>query len=176
MDAVSCASARRFSRRRSANAAGLFSTEYFDEGNAYPPHDPASWPVRRRPLRSGKIYTFEADVSGAEKSKTRRHLTEFWMIEPEVAFNDTHDKMRLQEDYVSFLVQRVLRAARRRTEGSRAGHHEARERQGAVPADRLRRRGPPTLQKKASIPVRWATISAPRMRRCWWRITIARSS
>jgi asparaginyl-tRNA synthetase len=55
----------------------------------------------------GKIYTF-GPTFRAEKSKTRRHLTEFWMIEPEVAWNDSNANMALQEEFVSYLVQRVL--------------------------------------------------------------------
>src|SRR5213079_1809229 len=55
----------------------------------------------------GKIYCF-GPTFRAEKSKTRRHLTEFWMVEPEVAFNDSDDNMRLQEDFVSYLVARAL--------------------------------------------------------------------
>ena len=86
--------------------SGLFSTEYFDEGNAYLAQTGQLY-GEAAAAAFGKIYTF-GPTFRAEKSKTRRHLTEFWMIEPEVAFNDTHDNMRLQEDYVSFLVQRVL--------------------------------------------------------------------
>ena len=86
--------------------SGLFSTEYFDEGNAflaqtgqlYGEAAAAAW---------GKIYTF-GPTFRAEKSKTRRHLTEFWMIEPEVAWNDSNDNMVLQEDLVSYLVERAL--------------------------------------------------------------------
>jgi asparaginyl-tRNA synthetase len=86
--------------------AGLFATEYFEEGNAYLAQTgqlygeaaAAAW---------GKIYTF-GPTFRAEKSKTRRHLTEFWMIEPEVAWYDSSDNMRLQEDFVSYLVQRAL--------------------------------------------------------------------
>jgi len=86
--------------------SGLFSTEYFDEGNAflaqtgqlYGEAAAAAW---------GKIYTF-GPTFRAEKSKTRRHLTEFWMIEPEVAWNDSNDNMVLQEDLVSYLVRRAL--------------------------------------------------------------------
>jgi len=86
--------------------SGLFSTEYFDEGNAYLAQTgqlygeaaAAAW---------GKIYTF-GPTFRAEKSKTRRHLTEFWMIEPEVAWNDSNDNMVLQEDLVSYLVQRAM--------------------------------------------------------------------
>ncbi|MGE5750420.1 MAG: amino acid--tRNA ligase-related protein, partial [Gemmatimonas sp.] len=55
----------------------------------------------------GKIYCF-GPTFRAEKSKTRRHLSEFWMVEPEVAFNDSDDNMRLQEEFVAYIVQRCL--------------------------------------------------------------------
>jgi asparaginyl-tRNA synthetase len=86
--------------------SGLFSTEYFDEGNAYLAQTGQLY-GEAAAAAFGKIYTF-GPTFRAEKSKTRRHLTEFWMIEPEVAWNDSADNMRLQEDFVSFLVQRVL--------------------------------------------------------------------
>jgi len=86
--------------------SGLFSTEYFDEGNAYLAQTGQLY-GEAAAAAFGKIYTF-GPTFRAEKSKTRRHLTEFWMIEPEVAFNDTHDNMKLQEDYLSFMVERVL--------------------------------------------------------------------
>ncbi|MDX1567975.1 MAG: amino acid--tRNA ligase-related protein, partial [Longimicrobiales bacterium] len=54
-----------------------------------------------------KVYCF-GPTFRAEKSKTRRHLTEFWMVEPEVAFADSDDNMRLQEEFVSYLVGRAL--------------------------------------------------------------------
>lgn len=86
--------------------SGLFATEYFEEGNAYLAQTGQLY-GEAAAAAFGKIYTF-GPTFRAEKSKTRRHLTEFWMIEPEVAFNDTYDNMRLQEDFVSYLVQRVL--------------------------------------------------------------------
>jgi asparaginyl-tRNA synthetase len=92
--------------------SGLFSTEYFEEGNAYLAQTGQLY-GEAAAAAFGKIYTF-GPTFRAEKSKTRRHLTEFWMIEPEVAFNDSADNMRLQEDFVSFLVQRCLE--RRRAE------------------------------------------------------------
>jgi asparaginyl-tRNA synthetase len=55
----------------------------------------------------GKVYCF-GPTFRAEKSKTRRHLTEFWMVEPEVAFNDSNDNMRLQEEFVAYIVDRAL--------------------------------------------------------------------
>ena len=86
--------------------SGLFATEYFDEGNAYLAQTGQLY-GEAAAAAFGKIYTF-GPTFRAEKSKTRRHLTEFWMIEPEVAWNDSEDNMRLQEDFVSYLVQRVL--------------------------------------------------------------------
>ncbi|MFI5243580.1 MAG: asparagine--tRNA ligase [Gemmatimonadales bacterium] len=86
--------------------SGLFSTEYFDEGIAFLAQTGQLY-GEAAAAAFGRIYTF-GPTFRAEKSKTRRHLTEFWMIEPEVAFYDSNDNMRLQEDFVSFLVQRVL--------------------------------------------------------------------
>ncbi len=86
--------------------SGLFSTEYFEEGNAYLAQTGQLY-GEAAAAALGRIYTF-GPTFRAEKSKTRRHLTEFWMIEPEMAFYDTHDNMRLQEDFVTFLVRRVL--------------------------------------------------------------------
>jgi asparaginyl-tRNA synthetase len=86
--------------------SGLFSTEYFEEGNAYLAQTGQLY-GEAAAAAFGKIYTF-GPTFRAEKSKTRRHLTEFWMIEPEVAWNDSDDNMRLQEDFVSSVVQRCL--------------------------------------------------------------------
>ena len=61
----------------------------------------------------GKVYCF-GPTFRAEKSKTRRHLTEFWMVEPEVAFVDLDDDMDLAEDFLVHVVQRVLERRRRR--------------------------------------------------------------
>lgn len=86
--------------------SGLFATEYFDEGNAFLAQTGQLY-GEAAAAAFGKIYTF-GPTFRAEKSKTRRHLTEFWMIEPEVAFNDSDDNMRLQEELVSYLVRRAL--------------------------------------------------------------------
>ena len=90
--------------------SGLFSTEYFEEGNAYLAQTGQLY-GEAAAAALGRIYTF-GPTFRAEKSKTRRHLTEFWMIEPEMAFYDTHDNMRLQEELVSHVVQRVLERRR----------------------------------------------------------------
>src|SRR5215216_3477749 len=86
--------------------SGLFATEYFEEGNAYLAQTGQLY-GEAAAAAFGKIYTF-GPTFRAEKSKTRRHLTEFWMIEPEVAWNDSADNMRLQEEFVSYIVQRAL--------------------------------------------------------------------
>jgi asparaginyl-tRNA synthetase len=56
----------------------------------------------------GKVYCF-GPTFRAEKSKTPRHLTEFWMVEPEVAFSDFEDSLRLQEDMVTYIVKDILK-------------------------------------------------------------------
>ncbi len=86
--------------------AGLFATEYFEEGNAYLAQTGQLY-GEAAAAAFGKIYTF-GPTFRAEKSKTRRHLTEFWMIEPEVAWNDSDANMQLQEELLAYLVQRVL--------------------------------------------------------------------
>jgi asparaginyl-tRNA synthetase len=86
--------------------SGLFSTEYFDEGTAYLAQTGQLY-GEAAAAAFGKIYCF-GPTFRAEKSKTRRHLTEFWMVEPEVAFNDSNDNMKLQEEFVSYIVKRCL--------------------------------------------------------------------
>jgi asparaginyl-tRNA synthetase len=86
--------------------SGLFSTEYFDEGTAYLAQTGQLY-GEAAAAALGKIYCF-GPTFRAEKSKTRRPLSELWMVEPEVAFNDSNDNMQLQEDFVSYIVQRCL--------------------------------------------------------------------
>ncbi|HMH26502.1 MAG TPA: asparagine--tRNA ligase, partial [Gemmatimonadaceae bacterium] len=86
--------------------SGLFGTEYFDLGTAYLAQTGQLY-GEAAAAAFGKIYCF-GPTFRAEKSKTRRHLTEFWMVEPEVAFNDSDDNMRLQEEFVSYIVARAL--------------------------------------------------------------------
>jgi asparaginyl-tRNA synthetase len=87
-------------------AGNLFATEYFDLGKAYLAQTGQLY-VEAAAAALGKVYCF-GPTFRAEKSKTRRHLTEFWMVEPEVAFNDSDANMRLQEEFVSYLVSRAL--------------------------------------------------------------------
>jgi asparaginyl-tRNA synthetase len=87
-------------------AGNLFATDYFDLGKAYLAQTGQLY-VEAAAAALGKVYCF-GPTFRAEKSKTRRHLTEFWMVEPEVAFNDSDANMRLQEELVSYIVGRAL--------------------------------------------------------------------
>jgi len=92
-------------------AAGhLFATQYFDLGTAYLAQTGQLY-VEAAAAALGRVYCF-GPTFRAEKSKTRRHLTEFWMVEPEVAWNDSNDNMRLQEEFVSAIVARCLERRR----------------------------------------------------------------
>ncbi|HEY5491149.1 MAG TPA: asparagine--tRNA ligase [Gemmatimonadaceae bacterium] len=86
--------------------SGLFATEYFEEGTAYLAQTGQLY-GEAAAAAFGRIYTF-GPTFRAEKSKTRRHLTEFWMIEPEMAWYDQAMNEDLQEEFVSYLVQRCL--------------------------------------------------------------------
>src|SRR6186713_3614766 len=83
----------------------LFEVAYFDEkafltqsGQLYNEATAAAF---------GKVYCF-GPTFRAEKSKTRRHLTEFWMVEPEVAYMDLDELMELEEDFFCYIIARVL--------------------------------------------------------------------
>src|SRR5512142_754807 len=89
----------------------LFPVEYFDE-QAYLTQSGQLY-IEATAMALGKVYSF-GPTFRAEKSKTRRHLTEFWMVEPEVAYAELDDIMRLAEDFISHIVQSVV--ANRREE------------------------------------------------------------
>jgi asparaginyl-tRNA synthetase len=87
----------------------LFPVDYFEEqafltqsGQLY---------IEATAMALGKVYSF-GPTFRAEKSKTRRHLTEFWMVEPEVAYATLDDIMELAENFISFIVQRCLERRR----------------------------------------------------------------
>ena len=87
----------------------LFPVDYFEEqafltqsGQLY---------IEATAMALGKVYSF-GPTFRAEKSKTRRHLTEFWMVEPEVAYADLDDLMDLAEGSISFIVKRCLERRR----------------------------------------------------------------
>ena len=83
----------------------LFETEYFGD-RAYLTQSGQLY-AEAAAMAFGKVYCF-GPTFRAEKSKTRRHLTEFWMIEPEVAYMDLDGDMELAEDFICSIVERVL--------------------------------------------------------------------
>ena len=91
----------------------LFETQYFDE-KAYLTQSGQLY-AEAGAMALGKVYTF-GPTFRAEKSKTRRHLMEFWMIEPEIAFAELKDVIELAEDLIEFIVQSVLEKNRKELE------------------------------------------------------------
>jgi len=87
----------------------LFSVDYFEE-QAYLTQSGQLY-IEATAMALGKVYSF-GPTFRAEKSKTRRHLTEFWMVEPEVAYATLDDVMDLAEGLLSFLVKRALEKRR----------------------------------------------------------------
>ncbi len=85
----------------------LFELDYFDEGKAYLTQSGQLY-LEATAAALGKVYCF-GPTFRAEKSKTRRHLTEFWMLEPEAAFARLDDMMALGEGLVSHMVQSVVK-------------------------------------------------------------------
>ena len=84
----------------------LFPVQYFDDETAYLTQSGQLY-NEANAMALGKVYCF-GPTFRAEKSKTRRHLTEFWMVEPEMAYADLNDVMDLAEDLVVSVVERVL--------------------------------------------------------------------
>src|ERR1700744_130597 len=84
----------------------LFEMDYFDNDKAYLTQSGQLY-VEATALALGKVYSF-GPTFRAEKSKTRRHLTEFWMVEPEVAFLELDGLLELAENYITHIVTTVL--------------------------------------------------------------------
>ncbi len=89
----------------------LFPAQYFEDQTAYLTQSGQLY-NEANAMALGRVYCF-GPTFRAEKSKTRRHLTEFWMVEPEVAYADLEDVMELAEDLVVSVVGRVLEKRRR---------------------------------------------------------------
>lgn len=83
----------------------LFETNYFDQ-KAYLSQSGQLY-MEAAAMAFGKVFSF-GPTFRAEKSKTRRHLIEFWMMEPEMAFMHQEESLDIQEEYVAFLVQSLL--------------------------------------------------------------------
>lgn len=92
----------------------LFETDYFDFGKAYLSQSGQLY-AEASALSLGRVYTF-GPTFRAEHSKTRKHLTEFWMVEPEMAWFDLNDDMDLAEDLIEYIVQYCLKTCVRELE------------------------------------------------------------
>jgi len=95
-----------FTTNAAEGTTTLFSSDYFDLGKVYLAQTGQLY-AEAGAMAFGKVYDF-GPTFRAEKSKTRRHLTEFWMIEPEMAYYDLFDDMDLIEDFIEYIVQSVL--------------------------------------------------------------------
>ncbi len=95
-----------FTPNAAEGTTNLFEIDLFGEDTAYLSQSGQLY-AEAGALALGRVYTF-GPTFRAEKSKTRKHLLEFWMIEPEVAYLEHEGNMTLQEDFVSYLVGRVL--------------------------------------------------------------------
>ena len=84
----------------------LFEMDYFDDDKAYLTQSGQLY-VEATALALGKVYSF-GPTFRAEKSKTRRHLTEFWMVEPEMSYAGLEDLLQLAENYLSYIVGQVI--------------------------------------------------------------------
>ncbi|WP_425425400.1 asparagine--tRNA ligase [Vulcanibacillus modesticaldus] len=91
----------------------LFHTKYFEE-DAYLSQSGQLY-MEAAALALGRVYSF-GPTFRAEKSKTRRHLIEFWMIEPEMAFVEHEENLQIQEEFVSHIVRSVLKNCKRELE------------------------------------------------------------
>ncbi|HXP15972.1 MAG TPA: asparagine--tRNA ligase [Terriglobales bacterium] len=110
----------------------LFPVDYFEE-QAYLTQSGQLY-IEATAMALGKVYSF-GPTFRAEKSKTRRHLTEFWMVEPEVAYAELDDLMDLAEGLISFLVKRCL--DRRRTDLQTMGRDLAKVEKIVAPFPRI---------------------------------------
>jgi len=131
----------------------LFETPYFDLGKAYLTQSGQLY-GEAGAMAFGKVYVF-GPTFRAEKSKTRRHLTEFWMVEPEVAFNDLNDNMDLAEEMLEHVVQSVLK--------NRAAELKSLERNTTLlenvkrPLPRITYDEAVEILKKNNIPFEWGS-------------------
>jgi len=110
----------------------LFPVDYFDD-QAYLTQSGQLY-IEATAMALGKVYSF-GPTFRAEKSKTRRHLTEFWMVEPEIAYATLDDLMELAEGFISFIVRRCLE--RRRSDLQTIGRDVAKLEKIEAPFPRL---------------------------------------
>jgi asparaginyl-tRNA synthetase len=129
----------------------LFEVQYIDDQKAYLTQSGQLY-VEATAMALGKVYTF-GPTFRAEKSKTRRHLTEFWMLEPEAAYTHLEDMMTLGEGLVSHIVQSVL--SRRARELETVGRDTSKLRNVEPPFPRISYDEAIRVLQKHGKPVHW---------------------
>ncbi len=117
----------------------LFEVDYFEDDKAYLTQSGQLY-NEATAMALGKVYCF-GPTFRAEKSKTRRHLTEFWMVEPEMAYATIEDIKRVAEELIVFIVGRVLENRREELKRLERDVAKLEAHPGAVPAHELRRSG-----------------------------------
>ena len=117
----------------------LFEVDYFEDEKVYLTQSGQLY-NEANIMAFGKVYCF-GPTFRAEKSKTRRHLTEFWMVEPEMAYADLEEVKRVAEELIVYVRRAGAGKAQRRVEGAGARHVEAGGDPSAVSAHELRRSG-----------------------------------
>ena len=129
----------------------LFEVNYIDDQKAYLTQSGQLY-VEATAAALGKVYTF-GPTFRAEKSKTRRHLTEFWMLEPEAAYSHLSDMMELGEGLVSAMVQGVVK--NRSRELAALGRDIAKLEKIAPPFPRITYEEAMQVLQKAGNPAKW---------------------
>ena len=114
----------------------LFEVDYFGDDKAYLTQSGQLY-NEATAAAFGKVYAF-GPTFRAEKSKTRRHLTEFWMVEPEVAYAHYDDMMDLGEGLIMSIVERVLTTARKSSKTLERDMSKLEAYLGRLPASSLR--------------------------------------
>jgi asparaginyl-tRNA synthetase len=129
----------------------LFPVQYFENETAYLTQSGQLY-NEANAMALGKVYCF-GPTFRAEKSKTRRHLTEFWMVEPEMAYADLNDVMDLAESLVVHVVQRVLE--RRRSELKVLERDTGKLENVQAPFPRISYDEAADILKKKGLPFEW---------------------
>ncbi len=145
----------------------LFEVNYFEDSKAYLTQSGQLY-NEATAMAFGKVYTF-GPTFRAEKSKTRRHLTEFWMVEPEMAYASLEDVKRLAEDMLVFVAGRVLE--NRRPELKVLERDLSKLESIKAPFPRMTYDDAVKVLQSKGSEIQWGGISAVRTRLCLARIS-----
>ncbi len=138
----------------------LFATKYFDE-DAFLSQSGQLY-MEAAAMALGKVFSF-GPTFRAEKSKTKRHLIEFWMIEPEMAFVEFEENLEVQENYVAYIVQSVLEHCK--IELNTLGRDTSKLEQIKAPFPRITYdKAIEFLKEKGFDDIEWEMTSARRMK------------